>query len=475
MRLEPSQQVSGALKTAFRRSPTILRRINPPIELPELPVADASGSGSARLSWSKSALDDRESQLEGQPVVGAGQLVVSGFTDLRESLGERYAHFEARVQEAAETVFRTRLTEGDRYKDLGNHRFLVIFPESSGHEARAKAALIAKEIEARIQNYDEVGPFISVDRFVMDVERHLVGRGEFDFGAVSALVESAADRRLEAVTASTAADLEASEAIVPCKADQQPDGRVSRLGSSVLEAWNAQFQYWPVWDVRSQALLAFLPERMSGSPGVDQEGHQDPSETLEFDFSFLHDLACNFERLEIASKRFPVICPVHFETLASGRIRQEYLAFCEIIPESWRSFLTFEVVSAPSDVTPIRVQAIVRSLKPFGRSIYWRADLRTPYLADLEYTGIDALGQKLDESLDDEAEMMTRIDVFAKKMKGLRIETFLHGVPSRSLATNAFCANFGFISGQAIHAKVEFIDHLRSFEPGHLLFARRNR
>lgn len=469
---EPHSQVSSTLRAVFRKSPTIFRRTHFASENPE-PLSREPET-STRPAWSYSAVDDQESVSDGQPVVGAALLAVSGLAELREDLGERYGHFQARVQEAVETVFRTRLTEDDRFKDQGNHRFLVILPNSSGYEARAKISLIAKDIGARLQNYSEIGPYISLEKYVVDVERHLVGRGEFDFGAVSALVEQANARRDEPTTAQVAADLERSDEIASCVATPKTGTRSLQHSSNFLDAVQAEFRYWPVWNVRSNALLAFLPERLPNQTFDGTEDSDDPARTLELDFASLYDIACNYERLEVEDKRFPVICPVHFATLASSRIRQEYLAFCEALPTCWRSFLTYEVISAPADVTPIRVQAIVRSLKPLGRGVYWRADLQAPHLPDLEYTGIDALGQKLDDSLADESEMMKCLDAFAQKMKGLRIETFLHGVPSRSLAINAFCANFGYISGEAIHAKVVRLDHLRSFEPGHLLFPRRS-
>ena len=469
----PHTQISSNLRALFKRSPTVFHQTQVANETLE-PLA-REPEVSTRAPWNDTATDDQESVSDGQPVVGAGLLAVNGLADQREALGERYAHFQARVQEAVETVFRTRMTEEDRFKDQGNHRFLLILPNASGYDARARVSLIAKEIEARLQNYDEIASFISVDRFVVDVERHLVGRGEFDFGAVSALFEQANRSRDEAVTPPVAIDSERADETPSDGASPKSGMRSLHRSPSFLDAVQAQFLYWPVWNVRSNALLAFLPERLTDRVFDRLEETDDPARTLELDFASLYDIACNYERLEVEDKRFPVICPVHFATLASSRVRREYLAFCEALPKCWRSFLTYEVISAPSDVTPIRVQAIVRSLKPLGRGVYWRADLQAPHLPDLEYTGIDALGQKLDESLADESEMMKCLDAFARKMKGLRIETFLHGVPSRSLAINAFCANFSYISGEAVHAKVDRLDHLRSFEPGHLLFTRRSR
>ena len=251
-----------------------------------------------------------------------------------------------------------------------------------------------------------------------------------------------------------------------------------------LNIWALEFRYWPVWDVGSEALLAFRPQPISaisqrpGSQLAGPRAGRAPSiecddlsadDAFELDFRTLYDLARKFESLADQDKRFPMICPVHFETMASLRLRQEYLSLCNLLPELWRRLLTFEVVSAPSDVPPIRIQAIARDLQPFCRSLHWHANMQSLELPDLDYTGVAALGLKLADNLEDEADAMKAINAFASTMAEHGIETFLHGVSSKSLATNAFCANFRYISGSAIHPAIVQIEHLRSFEPIHLV------
>lgn len=251
-----------------------------------------------------------------------------------------------------------------------------------------------------------------------------------------------------------------------------------------FNVWELEFRYWPIWDVGSEALLAFLPEAVpaitqrpgsllagsgaSRAPAVNG-AELSADDAFELDFRTLYDLSRKIEQLASRNKRFPMICPVHFETMASLRLRQEYLSLCSHLPGVWRRLLNFEVVCGPSDVTPIRIQSIARDLQAYGRSLHWRAEIGSPTIPDLNYTGVAALGLRVGEDLIDEADMMRAMDSFALKMKQLGMETFLHGVSSKSLATNAFCANFRYISGAAIHPAILEIESLRSFEPLHLV------
>ncbi len=271
---------------------------------------------------------------------------------------------------------------------------------------------------------------------------------------------------------------------------QELNAAIAAPQAKPFNVWELEFRYWPVWDVGSEALLAFLPEAVpaitqrpgsllagSGASRAPAVNGADLSadDAFELDFRTLYDLARKIEQLASRDKRFPMICPVHFETMASLRLRQEYLSLCSHLPGVWRRLLNFEVVCGPSDVTPIRIQSIARDLQAYGRSLHWRADLGSPSLPDLNYTGVAALGLRLGEDLIDEGETMQAMDSFALKMKQLGMETFVHGASSKSLATNAFCANFRYISGQAIHPAILEIESLRSFEPLQLVAGPRRR
>lgn len=73
--------------------------------------------------------------------------------------------------------------------------------------------------------------------------------------------------------------------------------------------------------------------------------------------------------------------------------------------------------------------------------------------------GVDVKGWK-----GEERELIAKLNGLAATTKRLSLKPFVHGIGSVSLATNAVCAGFEYVSGDAVHRTLSGLENAYRFE-----------
>lgn len=438
----------------------IFRRDKPedsPEPAPAMPVASPAGTKPGVRAGGEPV----PGPAAGKEIVSAGRLQFIGLGALREHLGEKWERFRTAVHNIAEDVLRRRLTEKDVFTRQEDEGYVVVFAELSGEEARVKGAIIAREIQEQILGDSAGEDCISVNCEVRDLDSaSLVKRDD---------IAATLDRALAGAPETVAA-------AEPVARDAAPEERPvpDRAGAGSAPTREPQNDISPIWDLRKNAILAFMIEPVTiGAEVVGARENlgprPDPEMCLEFDLASIQALIGNIEALDDLHKRFLLLTRVHFETLTSSALQIPYFEMLRSIPKHWRDLLVLEVDGLPKGVVQSRIQRLVDNARKHCRSVRCRVTLPPADLANLGYSGLEAVGPNLREASVPEATKMAWLESFALAAKSARHATFVHGVDTPSLATTAVCAGYNFMSGDAIHPRVQELDNARRFEPSDLV------
>jgi hypothetical protein len=229
--------------------------------------------------------------------------------------------------------------------------------------------------------------------------------------------------------------------------------------------------YRPIWDVRHGALLAYNcklllgnGERPAGASGLASAR----GESLKVDQALMGETVRTLRHLAQTGRRLLLCCCVHYETLLRSGSRTAYAALCRQIPKQCRNYVIFELVGVPRDLSRIHLGDAIAGLREHSRAIRCRVDLDWSGFDQYRGIGIDAFGIDLaEEELPEEA-LFGQLDAFCERVDEAGFTSFAHGVHTTSLATSCVVAGVAQIDGDAVHTRVDTIEHVYRYQSADL-------
>jgi GGDEF domain-containing protein len=432
-------------------------------------AAESTGEGTPETAGQATAESVRAqigTLLSDKEHASVGRLQVLGLGKIRDRLGERWRDVGDRVYATMEKTIKKRLAATDTCVRAGDEGFIILFDQLNREEAEFKCAAIAEEVWEQILGEKEAAEYVEVKTVVVDVDgralveevdplAHIAGLfstpqrnpASFTEGSLSA----GAHEKSRTLEGSWLADVAAAE---------------SDILSSV------RCTYRPIWDVHRNALLTFQCEPVFGSHArasrldgkLVQWGAQ-RAEILQFDQLTLCDVANVMRRLAQINRRFLLSCCVHYETLSRVSSRTVHAALCREVPESYRKYVVFELLNVPECLPRIRLDDILSGLRMHSRTIRCRVDLDWVGFDKFRGAGIDAFGVDLSDIELPERQLLSELDAFCKRVRQAGFAAFVHGIDTTSLATSCVAAGFTHLAGDAVHKRIDAIEHAYRYEP----------
>ena len=223
-----------------------------------------------------------------------------------------------------------------------------------------------------------------------------------------------------------------------------------------LPALNIGVRYVPMWDTRRQVISTYLAQPFLRSNGRLVSGRRQIQATdgtithLPLDQAILGKASDDLYLLLQGGMRSLVCLEVHYETLASATSRTDYLERVRALSPDMRRHLIVALVGLPQGVPAVRLFDITAGLRQTCRSVIARTDLRDPMFSCLRDAGILVAGIELIERPVDETQLIQRLTGFSAAAHKAGLASFLHGVPSLSIAAAAVGAGFTYISGAPV-------------------------
>lgn len=401
-----------------------------------------------------------------------GRINIVSLAELKEQLGERWERLEGQIHQAADRIIASHVTRRDIVAPYSPLEYLIVISNATPEAAQLKCASITMEIYRRFLGQEAVS-----DVNIRSAIEHDGSELIFEDVSMSRLREAAVEAAERAVAvAAQAAEKDAASSVKMVSADEdgiewpeipefffsEEDEEQAESGDGPPKAISfdpstLEFIYRPVWDIKREVMSTYfcLPCRLLANGEIayryDVLGKRQTEEARAWiDVMAAREALVMLDELLRNKFNMFISTSVHFETLASARLRAKVLTMFNAVPQSMRQFLTVEVVGIPKGVTSGRMSQILSYLRPLCRATFARLELDTTSLQNFEGIGLQAVGVDIRGDKRPEAEIIADLNEFAERVAGLRMLSYCLGVGSTSLAIAAGGAGFHMISGDRI-------------------------
>lgn len=416
-----------------------------------------------RDAESVTSLERRLKDLLNHPqLLSAGRIHMINFANLRERLGDSWPRLRDRVHGAADRLINEAIGPRDVKFRNGDGEYIIVFAVLDKQAASLVCAKIAEELHRLFLGEPDLSD-ITISTAVGMVN----GRLLYEQMSVADLLRELERGRRDstgpvAPHPATARDGTGGSVEAPVEA------RKLQLASQAYERIHTMFR--PVWDVRRQVISTYMctPVRLfpdgTSVEGVAALASMSKSQSLAaFDMDFLITTVETLDELFRNKFRLMVSVPVCFETLAARRLRQDYIGLCQSVPTYLRQFLSFEFLRFPDGVPNGRMTELVNELRPFGRRVFLRVDVRQANFTSLVGTGLTGVSTLVNADRGAEARTMEELNSFVAAAERAGLLSCVVGITSTSLAVAARAAGFTFIAGDRVGGTEEVPQHMLHF------------
>lgn len=250
-------------------------------------------------------------------------------------------------------------------------------------------------------------------------------------------------------------ELAAVEIALPLRSNEEGKSVPAKTARLILG--DAEFSYFPLWNVRGNAIFSYLCEPF-WSVG---EGEIVPEEVIAnqftshgsihtLDLEVLHNATQELEANLDHEHLGKFLIPVHYETLAETSTAETYTEFLNQRIRRVREFVYFEIIRPPDQVLHDELSVAVQRVKPFGNGVLLRVKPGFQRFDHVPANEIFSLGIDLRTDNRPEIEIMEELEVFAAEWNARGIYSHVYGLKTISLSVAATCAGFDFIGSDAI-------------------------
>jgi len=263
------------------------------------------------------------------------------FEMLRQRFGNRWPGLREKALQIVETSLDRALGKDDLYVVVDETTVLLLVTGLTRGEAEIRLALVAGEITGRLCGTVPWGAALSLRTMPCDLDRLLAG-----VAGLRQLLE-----RIEAAGR---------------QADNDEMSRFVTAKPGLVTA------FVPVLRVRKSMVSAYrtIVQHDDGArrtPAADllDGGSINGVFDAEIDRWCLERIAERLAQGRGRRHRAVVIVPVHYETLATRRFRDDYLTVCRKLPPSSARRLIVEIVDLPSGLVQARSRDLLAYVRPF--------------------------------------------------------------------------------------------------------------
>lgn len=247
-------------------------------------------------------------------------------------------------------------------------------------------------------------------------------------------------------------------------ADQQApassNGRSTR--SSRLILGDAQFRYYPLWEVRGNDIFCYLCEPFwdvgTGEPLPEdalQTEFADPKRILALDLETLRKATEQVEEVVAQYGLMTVLIPVHFETLTNTESADAYIQLCDKLIWPVLESVYFEIVSPPIPLSKDGLVRVADRIKPYGRGLLLRVEPSFDRFDQIPADDILSVGMDFRADQRDEGETLSDLKRFASDSGSRGLHSHAHGMKTLTLSLAAVSAGFDFVGSDAISPPLE--------------------
>jgi hypothetical protein len=399
----------------------------------------------------------------------AGKIHVLDMAALKEQIGPKWQRMASHVQLFFEASIKRQLAPGDVFYRAAELSYLVVFRDVDEVSAELKCAAISEEVCQRL--FGENGASVMM--------RNLIGHISFADLPGGAARQSALDTHLEREGREVliGAQSQAARSLVSTSPDRELRVRAAAdTAPRRVAIKDIAFTYRPVWDTAKHAVLSYLCQPLIVTAGDPEPGYLAPEEGEDaalFDQLTLEHCIDQALRLKTTGVRIVLAVPVHFSTLSRMKSWQAYSAAYRRMPAEVQRDLAFVVTGIDRGVPHIRLVQEIPKLAVSAYRVLCHISESESAGARFARTGAHGIGFAI-MPRDSEPQIVKSMQQLAKEAQTAKVDCFLLGVPSTSVALAAVEASVRYLEGPAIRPAVSDPRHAFAHDVAELYRNRRS-
>lgn len=379
--------------------------------------------------------------------------------EIEELIVHRYSEHEALLKKAdkiAREIIERNLREGEASRALKPGSYQLYFPKLTPDAGALRCAVIAEEV------YREV-------RRVNPASAAIDSKCQEDSAASANRTGPAHDT--DDVRAENARRAAANRAMARMAEPGGTKEEIDLTASDVDVLAALELVYQPVWHTKNNLITAYkCAPRSKGRDLSSWEAHQLlGASTLEVSNAkidahvYEHSLKA-VQYLLAQGLKALLIVPIHFSTVDRLRFIGSFLDAGRASHEGAKALIVFELIDLPADLTKFRLREPVGYLRTRARALMARPGFEQADLEMYKEFGFHGVSVDLNDYDWMESQFIKGFEQFAINAENAKLQSFVHGISSSSLAVGAVAAGITYMDGDAISDPVTTPARIRPFE-----------
>ncbi len=381
--------------------------------------------------------------------------------EIDELIVHRYSEHEALLKKAdkiAREVIDRNLREGEATRVLKAGSYQLYFPKLTPDAGALRCAVIAEEVYREVRRANPASAAIDSQR-----------QEDSDASANRSAAGPVQDT--EDVRAENARRAAANRAMARMAEPSGIKEEIDLTASDIDALAALELVYQPVWHTKNNLITAYkCTLRSKGRYVSSRDAHQllDTS-TREVSNAKIdahvygHSLKA-VQYLLAQGLKALLIVPIHFSTIDRLRFIGSFLDAGRGSDEAAKALIVFELIGLPANLTRFRLREPVGYLRTRARALMVRPGFEHADLEMYKEFGFHGVSVDLNDYDWAESRFIKSFEQFAINAETARLQSFVHGISSSSLAVGAVAAGITYMDGDAISDPVTTPARIRPFE-----------
>lgn len=358
-----------------------------------------------------------------------------------------------KADQLARALIEEQLREGEAYRSPEPGSFILLFPKLTPEAGALRAAVITDQISREVRKLNPTS--MALERRREDEAAPLRVNARMPSGSVDS-PKALASRALARMADS--------------KSGKSQEAGLTLEDRAALA--KLQVMFHPVWHAKNQHITAYQCVLRLENGDVAHKRH-----ILEILAPYGEDLAlakadqviCGHavEALQfLAAEKIKAILiqPVHFSTVDRLHHIAPLLEMLGQLPEEARNLLVIELIDIPGEMTRFRLREPLAYLKTRARALIARPGFVPRDFELFKENNFHGVSVDLRSYDWPEKRLLQSFELFVSLAEKHKLQSFVLGVDTTSLAVAATTSGFAYIEGKAISEAVDHPARIQPFE-----------
>ena len=228
--------------------------------------------------------------------------------------------------------------------------------------------------------------------------------------------------------------------------------------------------FHPVWHTKNNLITAYncSPSRdgrdLAGRDLVEMLGANSDAANAKIDATVYARAVKAMQVLMGQGLKAVLIVPIHFSTVDRLRYLTSLLEAGVGLPQDAKNLIVFELLGLPSGMSRFRLREPVSYLRTRARALIARTGFDLGELEQFKEFGFHGISVNCGDYEWTEGQFMKNFERFVESAERYKLQSFVHGISSKSLAVGAIGSGFTYMDGAAISEPVDNPSRIRPFE-----------